>query len=90
MELSTRPAQIVAIIVVVAALFCFSWLTVWGQDELQGQGRIKERPIVSDEVAVKTDTLRVVTKDEFQRIVDDMILRIQKLETRVSILEEGG
>ncbi len=81
MELSTRPAQIVAITVMVAVLFCFSWLTVWGQSYLVDQ------PIVSDEPAAKTDTLRIVNKDEIQRLLNDTTLRIQKLENRVTDLE---
>lgn len=82
MELNTRPAQIVAITVMVAVLFCFSWLTVWGQS------RLVNPPIVSDKPFIRTDTSRVVDKDEIQRISDDTTLRIQKLENKVSDLEQ--
>ncbi len=81
MGLDSRLAQIVAIIVVVGALFCFSWLTVWGQSQLIDQ------PIVSDESVAKTDTLRIVGKDEIQRLLNDTTLRIQRLENRVADLE---
>lgn len=83
MELSTRPAQIVAIVVIVAALFGFSWLTAWGQNP----NPIKEKAIVTDQIVKKTDALRVVSKDEIQRISDDTILRIQRLEDEVSKLK---
>lgn len=83
MELSTRPAQIVAIIVIAGALFCFSWVAVWGQTS-----RLVNPPIVSDKPFLKTDTTRVVDRDEIQRISDDTTLRIQKLENKVSDLEQ--
>ena len=83
MELSTRPAQIVAIAVTVASLVFFSWLTVWGQSP----NPIKDKSIVTDQVVKKTDVLRVVSKDEIQRISDDTILRIQRLEDEVSKLK---
>ncbi len=82
MELNTRPAQIVALTVIVGALMGFLWLTgAWGQSQLVDQ------PIVSDEPAAKTDTLRIVGKDEIQRLLNDTTLRIQKLENRVIDLE---
>lgn len=44
-------------------------------------------PIVSDEPAKPSDSLRVVGKDEQQRIVNELALKIQKLENRIAILE---
>lgn len=84
MELGTRPAQIVALTVAVCAVMCFLWLAgAWGQSS-----RLVNPPIVSDKPFLKTDTTRVVDKDEIQRISDDTTLRIQKLESKVSDLEQ--
>jgi TolA-binding protein len=83
MGLDSKLAQIIAITVMVGALFCFSWLTVWGQSS-----RLVNPPIVSDKPFTRTDTSRVVDKDEIQRISDDTTLRIQRLENKVSDLEQ--
>lgn len=82
MGLGTRPAQIVALTVIMGAILGFLWLTgAWSQDRLRNQ------PIVSDRVVEKTDELRIVGKDEAQRISDETILRIQRLENEVSGLK---
>ena len=82
MGLDTRPAQIIALTVIVGAIMGFLWLAgAWGQSQLVDQ------PIVSDEPTAKTDTLRIVGKDEIQRLLNDTTLRIQKLENRVTDLE---
>ena len=82
MGLDSRPAQIVALTVIVAAIMGFLWLAgAWGQ------GQSVNPPIVSDELAAKTDTLRIVGKDEIQRLLNDTTLRIQSLENRVIDLE---
>lgn len=52
-----------------------------------GQVGVKDVPIVSDKAVEPGDTIRIVDKDEHQRIVDKTTLRIQRLENRVSVLE---
>ena len=55
-----------------------------------GQTKIVNAPIV-DEKSIKVNsdsTVSVVGKDEIQRISNDLILRIQKLENRVQQLED--
>lgn len=82
MGLDSRPAQIVALTVIVGAIMGFLWLTgVWGQSQ------VVDQPIVSDEPVAKTDTLRIVGKDEIQRLLNDEALKRQKLENRVTDLE---
>lgn len=82
MGLDSRPSQIVALTVIVGAIVGFLWLTgAWGQT------RLKDVPVVSDRVVAKTDTIRIVDRDEHQRIVDKLVTRIQILENRVTELE---
>ena len=52
-----------------------------------GQDRARDVPIVSDKPVAKTDTIRIVDKDEQQRIVDRLVERIQKLEDRAATSE---
>lgn len=81
MGLDTKLAQIVVLTIIVGAILGFLWLTgAWSQD------RLRDQPIVSDRVVEKTDDLRIVGKDEAQRISDETILRIQRLENEVSDL----
>ena len=47
-----------------------------------------DEPIVSDTPVVKTDTLRIVDKDEVQRITRELNDKISKLEKRVARLEQ--
>ena len=47
-------------------------------------------PIVSDKVIKKTEPIRVVPKDEFQRIINDMKIELHALEKRVELLEARG
>ncbi len=81
MGLDSRLAQVIALTIILGTIMGFLWLTgAWSQDRLRNQ------PIVSDQVVEKTDELRIVGKDEAQRISDETILRIQKLENEVSEL----
>ena len=52
-----------------------------------GQTKIVDVPIVSDKPVVKTDSLRIVDKDEYQRIVNKQTERVQKLENKIKELE---
>lgn len=52
-----------------------------------GQDRARDVPIVSDKAVAKTDTIRIVDRDEQQRIVDRLMERIQKLENRAATAE---
>ena len=47
-------------------------------------------PIVSDKEMPKDKPIRVVPKDEFQRIINDMKLEMHDLEKRIEILEARG
>jgi len=54
-----------------------------------GQSTLRDVPLVSDkEVAVKDSTVRIVDKDEHQRIVTKLTERIQRLENEVSLLRQ--
>lgn len=44
-------------------------------------------PLVSDKTVTRADTLKIVGKDEQQRIVNQLVERIQKLEDRIFVLE---
>jgi len=52
-----------------------------------GQTRITKTPIVSDKAVGKIDSLRIVDKDEQQRIVNSQSERVQKLEDKIKDLE---
>lgn len=51
------------------------------------QDKIINEPIVSDIEADTTKALRIVPKDEIQRISDDSVLRVQKMEKDIRILK---
>lgn len=56
-------------------------MPVWGQSSV-------DMPLVSDKpVAVTDSTVRIVDKDEIQRIVRDMAVKQKQLENRVVLLE---
>ena len=47
-------------------------------------------PIVSDKVVKKTEPIRVVTKDEFQRIINEFELKLHDAIKRIELLEARG
>jgi sensor histidine kinase YesM len=55
---------------------------------IEGQTTLRDVPLVSDkEIAVKDSTVRVVGKDEIQRISNKFSERIQRLENEMRLLE---
>ena len=48
-----------------------------------GQVKVTDEPIVSDRAVAPVDIIRIVDKDETQRIINKVSDRIQRLENKV-------
>lgn len=77
----SRRLQIIFSLAIIGLIVMFFAMNSYSQK------RQRDVPIVSDEPVERTDTLRIVNKDEQQRIVDRLMDRIQKLENRVAASE---
>jgi hypothetical protein len=81
-----RPMEKVKLIGAIL-LFAYAILFFY-TNVIEGQTTLRDVPLVSDkEVAVKDSTIRVVDKDEIQRISNKSTERIQRLEDWVRSLE---